>query len=161
MIASSNYAYRDCILNLILDSVVVVVGGEGYGGCGAGSRIYKPGYNHAFQTKILVVGGCGGSFRLVFPVSSCLSCRTYSHCPKHIGKIGRFKDQHHAGQPAGQSSCDPSRLNKLSSLTHYHCIDRAIKEKSIWAIIFRQYLIKLSLAFKDNFHWFIISWCFM
>lgn len=34
------------------------MGGRG----GAGSRIYKPGYNHAFQTKILVAGRVGWDF---------------------------------------------------------------------------------------------------
>lgn len=42
--------------------VFTVGGGSGggeqgrVGGCGAGSRIHKPGYKHAFQTKTLVVG---------------------------------------------------------------------------------------------------------
>lgn len=40
--------------------------------------------------------------------------------------MGNFKNQHYAGQQASRNS----------SFTHYHCIDRAIEEKSIPAIIF-------------------------
>lgn len=55
-----------------------------------------------------------------------------SETQKNMGKLQRSK----LCRAAGQSSCEPLMLNKLSLFTHYHCIDRAIEEKPIPAIIF-------------------------